>query len=95
MFNTKNAENGTAVKDVLTMTRGAILQSGCKFIWDGQDISDAQIKDGEVLILTFDVPENTPSGIYDIDFVYDEGDIVDRNLNPLSLSVKSGSIVVK
>lgn len=91
----KNAENGTAVKDVLTMTRGAILQSGCKFIWDGQDISDAQIKDGEVLILTFDVPENTPSGIYDIDFVYDEGDIVDRNLNPLSLSVKSGSIVVK
>ena len=91
----KNAENGTAVKDVLTMTRGAILQRGCKFIWDGQDISDAQIKDGEVLILTFDVPENTPSGIYDIDFVYDEGDIVDRNLNPLSLSVKSGSIVVK
>lgn len=91
----KNAENGEAVKDVLTMTKGAVLQSGCKFAWDGQDITDEQIKDGEVLVLTFDVAENTPSGNYDIEFLYDDGDIVDKELEPVNIPINKGCIFVK
>lgn len=90
----KSAENGTAIKDVLTMTTGAVLQSGCKFTWDGENINDNQIKDGDILILTFDVANDVQAGSYDIEFTYNEGDIVDRNLDTVNLNVGKGSIVV-
>ena len=91
----KNAENGTAIKDVLTMTTGAVLQSGCKFTWDGENIKDNQIKDGEILVLTFDVADDAQAGSYDIEFIYNDGDIVDKNLDTIDLTVSKGSIVVE
>lgn len=91
----KNAENGTAIKDVLTMTTGAVLQSGCKFTWDGENIKDNQIKDGEILVLTFDVTDDAQVGSYDIEFIYNDGDIVDKNLDTIDLTVSKGIIDVE
>ncbi len=90
----KSATNGDALS-ALTMTKGAVLQSGCKFTWDALELSDEQVKDGEVLVLTFDVADNAPVGTYGIEFLYDDGDIIDRDLNPVDININEGKIIVK
>ncbi|MCR5837852.1 MAG: Ig-like domain-containing protein [Lachnospiraceae bacterium] len=90
----KSATNGDALS-ALTMTKGAVLKSGCKFTWDALEISDEEVKDGEVLVLTFDVEDNAPVGTYEIEFLYEDGDIIDRDLNPIDISINEGKIIVK
>lgn len=48
------ASNGDAFS-VLTMTKPGKLVSPCQFVWDGQDITNEDIKDGVILTLTFAV----------------------------------------
>ncbi len=77
----------------LTLTKPSKLNSNCKFIWDGQDCKEEDIKDGTILTLTFEVskdvqtkkPLNVKAEIAD-------GDFYDNNLNYVEATTESGSI---
>lgn len=88
------ATNGAAVKDVLSMTKPGKYVSPCNFVWDGQEIASEQIKDGEILILTFDVAESA-AGTYPIEVSYRPGSIIDNEFGALTLVVQNGGITVE
>ena len=56
-----SAESGEAFSS-LVMTKPGKLTSPCKFIWDGQEISDGDIQDGEILNLSFQISKDVESG---------------------------------
>lgn len=79
----------------LTMTKPGQLVSGCTFVWDGQEIQAEDIKDGVILTLTFMLPETAESGTkYAISMAYSDGDIVDGNINPVSVTIVKGGVEV-
>lgn len=90
----KSVKNGSAVSDVLTFTKPNALNSGCNLCWDGVEIKENQIKDGDIAILTFDISDNSPVGNYPISVSYREGDIVDNNLKTITFETVSGGIKV-
>lgn len=90
-----NAENGDALKDVLELTRGKSLKDGCIFAWDGLELNEDQIKDGDVLILTFDIANKAKAGSYPITIDCDEGDVVNGKLIPIDMQIVSGKVTVK
>lgn len=94
-LNLVEAVNGDAVKDVLTMTCSKYLKNDCKFTWDGQEIGDSDIRDGTIVVLRFKLKDSIEPGEYNINMYYQIGDIVDRDLHPLSLELQSGKIIVK
>lgn len=88
------ATNGSAFS-ALTMTRPGTLESPCNFVWDGQDLSDSDIRDGVILTLQFKIPDDAQSGTkYNITAYYDDGAIVNNYLNSVSPSIVNGSIEV-
>ncbi len=86
--------NGACLKHVLNMTKGKVLESGCKIVWDGQDIKKSEVKDGEILVMNFDILDQVGSGEYKISFSYRPGEVVDHQLNPVKLHIKSGKASV-
>lgn len=90
-----DAESGEAVKDILTFTKPGKLQNNCRFLWDGMELSEDQIKDGDVLILTFKVNEEAQAGDYPILLTYGQDEIVDRDLAIIDLDVVDGNVTVK
>ena len=91
----KSASNGKAVSDALSLTSSKKLQDGCSFVWDGLDLTDDQIRDGTILNLVFDVAPNADEGKYTVTFSYDEGDIIDRDLESVKMTVIDGGINVR
>lgn len=89
------ALNGDAFKGVLNFTKGNLLKSGCKFVWDGQEIGKEDIKNGEILVLKFDIPDIAKKGTYFLDISYKGGSIVDNALSPVSIHVKGGEIIIQ
>lgn len=69
-----DAEEGEAFKSVLTMTPPAAFYSGCSFVWDGVDLQDQDIRDGEILRLKF---RPLKPGKHSLSVQYEPGDIVD------------------
>lgn len=90
-----DAITGDALSDVLTFTKANVLKSNCRFTWDGQEIQDQDVKDGQILVLKFGLKENIEPGDYDINIYYNEGDIVDRDLQPIQFELRSGKVTVK
>lgn len=88
------AVNGAAVKEVLSLTKPGKYVSPCNFVWDGQEISPEQIRDGEILILTFDVAESAPAGTYPIEISYKPGSIIDNEFGALSFTLYNGGITI-
>lgn len=89
-----NAVQGEAW-DCLTMTKPGRLTNPCRFVWDGQEVSDDQIKDGCILKLTFKVTDEVGSGIeLPINISYEYGDVVDNNLDYVSLTIVNGQISI-
>ena len=86
--------NGNAFSS-LTMTKPGVFTSPFKVTWDGQDIDEDDIKDGNILILQFAVPNDAAEGtIYNISASYEDSDFVDYNLDPIDLTVTNGTITV-
>lgn len=82
-------EKGTALT-ALTMTNpGKLSANPINIGWDGMD---ADASNGVIAILTFTVPDI--SGTYNINISYEDGDIVDGNLQPISLKMNKGQITV-
>lgn len=93
-FTLKSAENGSAISPALTLTNPGKYHSQCRFVWDGVEISANDVKDGIVLKLHFEIPENAPARSYPIEIFYSDGDIVDNDLSALSPAISNGSITV-
>ena len=89
------ASNGDAVSKVLTLTKAKTLHSGCNFVWDGIEIGAADIKDGTVLELQFQVSDSAAAGKYPITIRYNSDDIVDNDLRSLSPQIQNGYISIK
>lgn len=89
------ATNGGAFS-ALQMTLPGIMKSPCNFVWDGQEISDEDIKDGVILTLQFKIPDDAEAGTrYNISASYMANDILDNYLNPVPLEIVDGYIEVK
>lgn len=89
-----NASNGEALSGVLSFTKANVLKSGCKFVWDGQELEAEDIKNGTVLYLDFNIMENAQSGTYPINLSYNDGEIIDSDLSSLSIEIQNGNIVI-
>lgn len=88
------ASNGDAVSKILTLTKAKILHSGCNFVWDGQEISEEDIVDGEVLIMTFSVSGTAAAGDYPITISYNATDIVNADLSVISPAIRNGCVTI-
>ncbi len=84
--------NGSAF-GALVMTKPGQFVSGCKFMWDGQDLSADQIKDGTILTLTFNIAEDAADGTeYNVKVTCE--DAADKDLNPVNVTVTNGKVGV-
>ncbi len=91
----ESVESGDALNSVLDMTPSKTLGSGARFVWDGIDISDDQIKDGDVLLMKFRIKDNVPDIRIPITLKCYDSDAFDRDLNEVPLQTEDGSITVK
>lgn len=84
--------NGEALSN-LAFTKPGKYVSGCKFIWDGQSIDESNIKDGELLVLTFAVSEDAnDSDELKVNITCDN--MIDGNLNPVETNITNGTIKI-
>ena len=90
----KSAKNGAAFQ-VLTMTKPGALTSPCNFVWDGQEISASDIKDGVILTLSFEISDAAEAGNdLPVSLSYKSGGITDTNLKPVQPVITNGAITV-
>ncbi len=75
-----------------TLTKPGKLVSPCNFAWVG---IDADYSNGTILTLQFTIDEDAPNGSeYDVCISYQDGDVVDGDLNPVSPRVVNGKVSV-
>ena len=79
----------------LDMTKPGQYVSGCKFVWDAQDISPEEILDGVILTLTFEVSEDASvNQLFEVTVSADADDIFDTDFNDIPFDVTAGGILV-
>lgn len=79
----------------LTFTPPKNLVSGCKLPFDALEIDQSDIKDGIIATLTFTVSETASAGEKaSISISYDDGAIIDNDLNTLEIETVSGSVEI-
>lgn len=93
-LNLLSVENGSAFKGILELTPSKVLENGAKFLWDGVDLHEGDVKNGEILIMNFKVSDSAPAGKYPITLKYFDDDIVDKDLKSISPEVINGYITV-
>lgn len=86
---------GKTALNEMTFTEPKILKSGCKFLWDAEQVFPEDVTNGDILALIFNVSDTAESGVYDISMSYDEGAIIDNDMNPINMLVKNGTIIVE
>ena len=91
----ESVENGEVFNGILDLTTSKDLKSGSRFVWDGVDISDDNIKNGTMLIMNFKVSSTASAGNYPITLTYADGDIVDKNLSEVAVQIVNGYIAVE
>ena len=88
-----DSENGEAFHGILNMTHSRTYGSGCQFSWDGLDLSKKDVKDGDILVLYFDVSDDASGASSLVPRM--NGSAVDANLDEVSVVIENGSVVVK
>lgn len=91
----KEASCGEAVDGVLNFTKSNDFASGCRFVWDGVEITEGQIEDGTILELTFEAYSSIKSGKYPIEIGYGTGDIVNGKLIEVEPEIVNGNIIIE
>ena len=91
VFILRGAESGEALK-ALEFTAPSQLKNGCVFLWDGVEIKDEDIKNGDFLILTFDISDDAPEGVHTILLKISA---YDNELNPFTMVIEGGSVTIK
>lgn len=85
-----DSANGAAFTE-LTYQPPSRYVNGCNFVWYASTVKN--IIDGEILMLTFEVPANAAEAqVYDITVTYDSQDIYDVHYENVELSVNDGSV---
>lgn len=90
----QKSKSGKALKGVLDFTASKDLKSGARFVWDGTAISEADVRDGEILVMTFKVHKKADKKICPITLKYFEDDIVDNNLVSIYPQIENGAILI-
>ena len=93
-LNLMSVENGSAFKDILELTPSKVLENGVKFLWDGIELKEGDVHNGDILIMNFKVSDSAPKGKYPITLKYFEDDIVDKDLKSISPEIINGYITV-
>lgn len=89
-----SVENGNTLS-YMTFSTPKNLSSGCQLPWAAEYVRDEDIQDGVIATLTFTV--NQDAGVNEsigITISYDSGAIIDNDMNPLSVEIANGSIMV-
>ena len=90
----KSATNGDAFAK-LSMTKPGSLTSPCRFSWDGIEINPSDVKDGEILVLNFEVSDGIePGRKLAVNVTGNEGAVLDGDLNSVSVAYVSGAVTV-
>lgn len=90
----------TAVKkgdalDYMTFTTPQDLRSGCQLPWDAENVSEEDVKDGEIAILTFHVKDTAENGDFvNIRLSYNRGAIIDNDMNAIGVGIDNGTIQI-
>ena len=71
------------------------ITDGCKFAWDGLEITPEQTKDGDVLILTFEIQAGAEAGAYPISFTYSTNDVFNNDMEPVALDMVNGNVTIQ
>lgn len=91
-----DAKNGKAVSEVLTLTHSKELSSGMNFVWDGLELDSRDIKEGELLVLYFELsPEAIPGKRYPLKLTHKPGSVIDADLNRVNLMISQGFIEIE
>lgn len=90
---TKATSGDNNAFSAMVLTKPGKLVSPCNFVWDGQELTAEDIKDGSLLALTFQVSEEAKLGkTIPIEISYD---LFDQNLSAVQANVSNGGITVK
>ena len=90
--------NGDAFQK-LEMTKPGELKPGCRIHWDTADLSEKDIKDGNVVTLTFEISKDAIAGdscIVDVGPVVEDGqvDVYNRDLDTVVLQQANCNITI-
>lgn len=88
------ASNGEALSK-LNMSKPKRFKNGCNFVWYGEAIQERDIKDGDILILEFEVASDAKNGEYPVTVTYSDGDIINNDLESLTLDIIAGKVTVE
>lgn len=83
-------ERGDALSTLEMTKPGRLTENPIKLVWDGLEEDKSN---GTIAVLTFAAP--LTAGDYSISVSYDNGDIVDGNLNPINARTIQGTITVE
>ena len=86
----KSAKNGVAFMP-LTLTKPGEFVSGCKFVWDGQELAAEDIMSGTILSLTFAISEDAKVGT-ELPISVNFEDAVDKDLNSIQIAGEEGRV---
>lgn len=89
----KDIQAGDAFS-ALTLTKPGKLVSGCKLVWDGQEMFPDDIKDGIIVSLIFDVSETAEAGA-ELPISISFEDAVDKDLNTVEIVITDGKICLQ
>lgn len=82
-------ESGNAFSSMTLTKPGKLSANPVKLVWDSMD---ADYTNGIIAVLTFTAPKET--GLYNISVSYEDGDVVDGDLNPVELNIVNGIVEV-
>ncbi len=86
------ADNGEAFKSVLSMTSSPDKSTGCKFAWDGVEVSPNDVKDGSVLVMHFKVKSDAKPGFHSV--VLRNQMALNNSFDEVALTCEDGGVVV-
>ena len=86
-------KSGDAFSMLDFVPHGGELSNGSGVIWSKIDITPEEIRDGEILLMTFHVIEDACKGTCPVSFVCK--DVFDRELKPMELNLLAGSIRIE
>lgn len=87
-------EKGSALNE-MTFTTPKNLGSGCKLPWDAEEVLPEDATNGEMVTLIFNISETASVGRHRIMLTYDNGAVVDNDLNIVDLVIVNGSITIE
>ena len=86
-----DCQNGVALSALVFQEPSRFI-SGCNFVWYGSETGE--VMDGEMLILTFKIADDTVSGTYPITISWSDNTIYDSNSDMVDPAVTQGAIVI-